>query len=96
LPYTKRTYQASAPGEAPAVRTGIFRNSWGTHAHVEKQGSHFKAVAAIESNIRVGRYLLGDLLEEGTSRMKPRPYKQAVRDRAGPKIKELYKKPYKV
>jgi hypothetical protein len=96
IPFTKQTYQASAPGEAPAVRTGLFRLSWGPHIHVEKVGVHFRAVSAIESNLRVGKYLLGDLLEDGTPRMAPRPYKQAVRDRALPKIKELYKKPYKV
>jgi hypothetical protein len=96
IPHTKQTYQASAPGEPPAVRTGIFRLSWGPHIHVEKQGVHFRAVSAIESSLRVGKYLLGDILEDGTPRMKPRPYKQAVRDRAMPKIQALYKKPYKV
>lgn len=95
VPFTKRTYQASKPGESPAVRTGLFRLSWGTHIHVEKQGVHFRAVAAIESNIRVGKYLLGEILESGTKRMAPRPYKQAVKDRAMPKIQEIYKKPYK-
>ena len=89
-------YTASAPGEAPAVRTGIFRLSWGTHIRVERQDKTFKAIAAIESNVRVGKYLLGEILEEGTPRMKPRPYKQATRDRAEPKIKEIYKRPYKV
>jgi hypothetical protein len=90
-------YTASAPGEAPAVRTGIFRLSWGTHIRVERQGDKFKAIAAIESNVRVGgRYLLGEILEEGTPRMKPRPYKQATRDRAEPKIKIIYQKPYRV
>jgi len=96
VPTTRRRYHASSPGEPPAVRTGIFRLSWGTHIHVEKQGVHFKAVAAIESNVRAGKYLLGDLLEDGTKRMAPRPYKQAVKDRAMPKIQELFKKSYKV
>jgi hypothetical protein len=91
-------YTASAPGEPPAVRTGMFRISWGTHIHVEKKGVHFRAVSAIESNLKVNGHLLGDLLEDGRKdgRMKPRPYKQAVIDRAMPKIKELYNKPYKV
>ena len=95
VPFTKATYTASAPGEAPAVRTGIFRLSWGTHVRVEKQGVHFKAIAAIESNVKAGPYLLGEILEEGTKRMAPRPYKQAVKERAAPRISELYKKPYK-
>lgn len=95
VPFTKQTYTASAPGESPAVRTGVFRLSWGTHVHVEKQGNKFKAVSAIESNVRVGGYLLGDILEDGKKHMKPRPYKQAVIGRAMPKIKALYDKPYK-
>ena len=87
--------RAGPPGEPPAVRTGAFRLSWGTHVHVEKKGVHFRAVAAIESKERAGGRLLGEMLENGTGRMKPRPYKQAVIDKAMPKVKELYKKPYK-
>ena len=96
VPYTKRTYIASAPGESPANRTGVFRLSWGTHIHVEKTGTTFKAVSAIESNVMAKGELLGEMLEHGTSRMKPRPYKQKVRDMAMPKIKEIYDRPYKL
>jgi hypothetical protein len=94
VPHTGRTYKASAPGEAPAVRTGAFRSSWGQHVHVERNGKRFQCVSAIESNLKAGDSYLGDILENGTSRMKPRPYKQAVIDRALPKIKALYSKPY--
>lgn len=94
IPHTSKTYRASAPGEPPAVRTGAFRLSWGTHVHVEKQGVHFKAVAAIESNERAGGRLLGEMLENGTGRMTARPYKQKVIDKALPKIKQIYKAPY--
>jgi hypothetical protein len=96
IPHSKAEWQASAPGEPPAVRTGAFRLSWGTHARVEKRGNHYYAISAITSNLRVGKWLLGDLLEKGTKKMAPRPYKHAVRDRAMPQIKELYKRPYKV
>ena len=95
VPYTKRHYTASAPGEPPAVRTGIFRLSWGTRVHVEKIGNKFKAVSIIESNVRAGPYLLGDILEEGIKRISPRPYKQEIRDRAATKIRDIYSKPYK-
>lgn len=94
VPHTKKTYTASAPGESPAVRTGAFRLSWGTHVHVEKAGVHFKAVAAIESREMAGGRPLGEMLEGGTRRMAPRPYKQKVIDKALPKIKDIYKKPY--
>lgn len=94
VPNTKKKYRASAPGESPAVRTGAFRLSWGAHVHVEKKGVHFRAVSAIESRERAGGQLLGEMLEKGTGRMKPRPYKQKVIDRAMPKIKTIYGKPY--
>lgn len=95
IPHTSKTYTASAPGQPPAVRTGAFRLSWGTHVHVEKVGVHFKAVAAIESKERAGGRLLGEMLENGTSKMAPRPYKQKIIDKALPKIKQIYSKPYK-
>lgn len=95
VPNTSRHYKASAPGEPPAVRTGVFRLSWGTHVHVEKSGKLYKAVAAIESKERAGGRLLGEMLEDGTEKMKARPYKQKVIARALPKIKEIYKRPYK-
>ena len=95
VPNTGKKYKASAPGEPPAVRTGTFRFSWGTHVHVEKNGSHFRAVSSIESNERAGGRLLGEMLENGTGKIKPRPYKQKVIDRAMPKITAIYKKPYK-
>jgi len=94
VPNTKQHYTASAPGEPPAVRTGVFRLSWGTHIHVEQNGKHYRAVSAIESKERAGGHLLGEMLENGTSKMAPRPYKQKIIDRALPKIKEIYKKPY--
>ena len=95
IPHTKVTYQASSPGESPANRTGIFRLSWRTQVRVEKQGGKFRAVSSIESDLRVGKWLLGELLEGGTRHMAARPYKQAVRDRAAPQIQALYKKSYK-
>ena len=88
VPNTGKKYKASAPGEPPAVRTGTFRLSWGTHVHVEKNGSCFRAVSSIESNERAGGRLIGGSVA-------PRPYKQKVIDKALPKVKAIYKKPYK-
>lgn len=95
VPNTHKKYRASAPGEPPAVRTGAFRLSWGTHVHVEKTGVHFRAVASIESREHAGGKPLGELLENGHGHTAPRPYKQKVIDRALPKIKTIYSKPYK-
>lgn len=96
VPATGVTYTASAPGEPPAVRTGAFRLSWGTHVYVEKGGSNYRAVAAIESTETTdgGGYLLGELLESGTSKMGNRPYKDRIKQKAMPKIKQIYSAPY--
>lgn len=93
VPGTKRHYTASAPGEPPAVRTGAFRLGWqpkqdaNTDVHVRSY---------IESSTRTdnGRYVLGGILEEGTSRMAPRPYQEKIQQKALPKIKKIYKEPY--
>jgi len=92
IPHTKKTYQASAPGEPPAVRTGVFRLSWAPKITTTENG----VIAAIESDVMVGKYNLGNLLEGGTKKMAPRPYKEAVKARALPKILAIYKQPYNI
>lgn len=90
-----RYYTASAPGEPPAIRTGAFRMSWHRKVETEELNLYeFNVRGMTESRLRAGKYLLGDLLEEGTERMAPRPYKQRVIDRAMPKIKQIYNRPY--
>lgn len=92
VPNTKRHYTASAPGEPPAVRTGAYRDSWQPRAEIE--GDTVKAI--IESKITVGkkRYVLGELLENGTSRMAPRPHSDRILEKALPNVKRIYKEPY--
>ena len=87
-----RYYTASAPGEAPAVRTGAFRMSWQPKSQ-RVFGTYF---SRIESDYRVGggRHNLGDLLENGTSRMAPRPYSDQIIQRAEKKIDAIYSEPY--
>lgn len=87
-----RYYTASAPGEPPAVRTGAFRLSWQPEAHVV-YGSY---ISRISSDVRTdnGRYVLGDILEEGTSKMAPRPHHDRIREHAEPKIFRIYDEPY--
>lgn len=96
LPNSRATYRASRAGESPAVRTGAFRSSWGTHIHVEKSGVHFKAAVGIESKLKAGGALLGDILENGRRGMDPRPYKDKVIAKALPQIKIIYSKSYNV
>lgn len=87
-----RYYTASAPGEPPAVRTGTFRNSWQPSAH--RVMGHY--ISRIESDARTenGRHTLGEVLENGTSRMAPRPYKDRILEQAEPNILRIYSEPY--
>lgn len=92
VPGTKRYYTASAPGEPPAVRTGVFRMSWQPSAHVIF-GSY---ISRIESTARTdnGRYILGELLENGTSKMAPRPHQDRILEKAEPDIVKIYSDSY--
>lgn len=85
-----RYYTASAPGEPPAVRTGVFRMSWQPKA--EKNGNTYKSI--IESRVKAGDYVLGALLEDGTSKMAPRPHHDAIKQKALPKVLRIYKENY--
>lgn len=87
-----RYYTASAPGEPPAVRTGTFRNSWQTNVYA----GYGSFISRIESTARTdnGKYILGDLLENGTSKMAPRPYQDRILEKAESKIVRIYSQPY--
>ena len=87
-----RYYTASAPGEPPAVRTGVFRMSWQPTAQVV-YGSY---ISRIESDARTDneRYNLGEILENGTSRMAPRPYVDRILEKSEPGIVKIYAEPY--
>lgn len=87
-----RYYTASAPGEPPAVRTGMFRLSWQPTARVV-MGSY---ISRIESDLRTenGQHTLGEILENGTSRMAPRPYEDRILEKAEPRIVRIYGQPY--
>ena len=89
-----RYYTASAPGEPPAVRTGTFRNSWKPSAvYSDAYGEYW---SRISSDVRTenGRYNLGDILEDGTQRMAPRPYGERIIEKAMPNIRKIYSEPY--
>lgn len=90
--YGGGTYQASSSGEAPARRSGAFRESWVEKSEMEEGGGRF----GIESGLSVSGYLLGELLENGTSRMGARPYKEKILERAMPKVLEIFGREYDV
>lgn len=83
-------YTASAPGEPPAVRTGMFRLGWKPQTKITDGGK--SVTSQIRNSQRVGKQklLLGDILEQGTGRMAPRPYQEKVLTKALPKIKRYY------
>lgn len=85
-------YQASAPGEPPASRTNAFRGSFQECCMVENGG--FSVLAQTRSPLMVKQYLLGDLLENGTSRMAARPYQDKTVEMALPKVIRIFDEPY--
>lgn len=87
-----RYYTASAPGEPPAVRTGAFRMSWQPTAQ-RVYGVNF---SRIQSDLRVddGKHNLGDILENGTRRMEPRPFEERIIKHAENRINRIYSEPY--
>ena len=91
VPATRKYYTASAPGEPPAVRTGVFRMSWQPKA-LQRGGDTYRSL--IESRTKANGYVLGALLEDGTSHMAARPHHDAIKQKALPKIKRIYKEDY--
>lgn len=88
VPSTRRYYTASAPGERPAQRTGAFRLSW--HTAPSQDGTR----ARIESGMTAGGHVLGELLENGSSRMASRPYQEEIIRTALPAVLRIYEEPY--
>lgn len=90
------TYTASAPGEPPALRFGTLQKSFKRRTYGDKIGNNFVIHAITESDLQVNGYLLGDLLENGTKRIAPRPFKQKTIDAALPKIIQIFQKQYRI
>ncbi|MFQ7264264.1 MAG: hypothetical protein ACLRO4_07580 [Lachnospiraceae bacterium] len=88
-PHSKATYTASAPGEPPARRSGALRLNWHGEVKGGSAAGETKIVAALESEQRYAGYL-----ENGTSRMAPRPYKDRITEKALPEILSIYSEPY--
>ena len=89
LPSSKGTYVASAPGETPAVRLGDLRRKWRQYSLAKGTADGVQITARIKSDMPYSDYL-----DEGTSKMAARPYKQKIIDDAKPKIIRIYGKHY--
>lgn len=94
---TYKRYTASAPGEPPAVRTGAFRMSWKPEVMVDHR-SGYSVISSVESTQRTdnGKYLLGEILEEGSpgGKIAPRPHHEKIQQKALPAIMRIYNEPY--
>lgn len=88
LPFSKKTYRASAPGEPPAVRSGRLRISWSARAIGKSDG---EIVASIYTDVKYA-----PILQEGTKdgRIKPRPFEQPIIDGAKDKVMAIFNEPY--
>lgn len=93
-PFRGGFYQASASGEVPALRSGALADSYQERVSVDIGASGRVFSVGLESSLRVGSYLLGDLLENGTKSMAPRPFRQEVIDRVLPYAAGIYGKSY--
>lgn len=88
-----KKHVASAPGEAPAVDTGNLRLSFGRMVTAIKDSGRTMTVhSSARSNVKYA-----GVLEEGRKdgHIVARPYKENVLQRALPKVKKIYREPYK-
>lgn len=91
VPGTGASCTASAPGQPPAVRTGAYRSSYAPRAE-QKSGNVYRSL--IESGLSVNGWNLGNLLENGTSKMAPRPHDERIIQKALPEISRIYNRPF--
>ena len=84
VPYTQANYRASAPGEAPAARTGTLKNSWGIIAMGSAALGRYSS--GIQTNVPYA-----ELLENGTSRMAARPFRERIIRQASPRIGDIFR-----
>jgi len=87
IPGTETKYIASAPGEPPAIREGVYLARWQpTKAFRTERGV---AAAAVNTAVTEDEYPIGLLLEDGTYRMAPRPHIREGMLRAEPLVDAL-------
>jgi hypothetical protein len=107
LPFSKKTYRASAPGEPPAVRSGRLRISWAARA-IGKSDS--EVIASIYTDVKYapileegydGQVQKQKKLKQGGTKtisyhltIKPRPFEQPIIDGAKDKVMAIFNEPY--
>lgn len=92
VPGTGTPYVASAPGEPPAIRTGVYRDGWEVTPAIEVGDA---VVASALNAVRdEGGELLGEKLEFGGGNppIAPRPHVRPAIAKAEPKIRAWVRK----
>lgn len=79
------TYQASAPGQPPARRSGKLREAWS----MDVSGGNGNCHVELISDTHYAKYL-----ENGTSRMAARPFVDRIAQKARSEIISIYSEPY--
>lgn len=88
-PY-KSTYRASAPGEAPARRSGNLRMHWNGNVKSESTSDGgITVIAELESQEPYAA-----VLENGSRSMAPRPFVQPIIEKVTPEVKRILSEPY--
>lgn len=86
-PGTKNiTYRASAPSEVPARRSNTLRLSWSIRAVGDGKGS---IIPAISTDLKYA-----PILQKGSSKMEPRPFREPIIERAMPRVIRIFKELY--
>lgn len=90
-PFTKKaTYTASAPGEAPARRTGNLRLHWNGQV---KSSSASDGGVVVSAELESQEIYAG-ILDRGTSKMAARPFAEKIKEKAMPEIQRIYSESY--
>lgn len=89
-PHTSSTYQASAPGEPPALRSGDLRRSWRPLPIGEMAAGGGKVYTP---GIHTDN-TYAPMLESGTPKIAARPYADKIKQEAWPEVKQIYEQPY--
>lgn len=89
---TRRGHRASAPGQAPAIKSREYLESWkSTEAEVGRDRVSARAYTDLRTDDK-RRDVQGIVLEFGTGRMAPRPHARPAMGIAAPILNEMARK----
>ena len=78
-------HPASAPGEVPSKDTGNLSRNWRGYSFAHPTGKGSCIICRIKSDMPYA-----SILENGTARMKARPFRQRIIDQAKPEIVRIF------